>query len=352
MRRLDRYVLNHILLMIGLVLAVFIGIYSVFSFVGEMHNFSKSYGFLSAILSVIFSIPANLIFILPVASLLGTLIALGHLASHCELTAMRAAGFSIFKIAKAVLKGGLWIAFLSFIFSAFLGPFFAKEALLVELNAKKDRSFLLTPEATWLKDGSDFVYIGHSGGSDLLRGVVKYHFEEGRLASIISANSAIYKEGSWHLFNVKQVNLSSSGVSEKNTVETIWPELVPPSLLKAVSSDITNLNLVQLYRYVTYRKLNGLDPQEYELKIWQMYAQPLSILVLMLIGVPFSFGQLRSSTLGLRLVIGVALGVGFFLLDRFFGPIALVLNWSPFWGAFLPSFIFLGVAGGFFWRLR
>ena len=352
MRRLDRYILNHVLLMIALVLSVFIGIYVVFSFVGEMHNFSRNYGFLLAILSVLFSIPANLIFILPISSLLGTLIALGNLASHSELTAMRSVGISISRIAISVLKAGLFIAMVSFIFSAFLGPFFAKEALLIELNAKKDRSFLLTPEATWLKDGSDFVYIGRSGGADLLRGVVKYHFEQGNLVSIISANSATYKDGSWHLFKVKQVNLSTSGVSETETLETTWPELVPPNLLKAVSSDITNLNLVQLYRYVSYRTQNGLDAGQYELKIWQMCAQPLSILVLMLIGIPFAFGQLRSSTLGVRLVIGVGLGVGFFLIDRFFGPVTLVLSWPPFLGAFLPCFIFLGAALIFFWRLK
>jgi lipopolysaccharide export system permease protein len=350
--RLERYVFNQVLLMVGLVLSVFIGIYIVFAFVGDMHNFNKNYGFLLAILTVVFSIPTNLIFILPISALLGTLIGLGNLASHSELTAMRAAGFSMTKIAIAVLKAGFLIAILSFVMSAFLGPFFSKEALNLELGTKKSGSFLLTPNATWLKDGSDFVYIGRSTGEDYLHGVVKYHFEDGNLVSIISANSAIYQDGGWHLFGLNQVDLSPKGVSQKHTAEAIWPELVPPNLLKAVSADISNLNLIQLYRYLSYRKLNGLDPRQYALKVWQIYAQPLSILVLMLISVPFAFGQLRSSTVGLRLVIGIALGIAFFLLDRFFGPIVLVLNWPPFWGAFLPDLIFLLGSAVFFWRIR
>lgn len=350
MKLLDRYIFKQVTFGIVLVLLIFIGVYIVFSFVGEMRNFNKSYGFLSSLISVLYSIPINLIFILPLASLLGTLIALGNLASHSELTAMRAGGFSVTRIGFSVLKVGVLIAVISFIFSAFLGPFFGKKALLSGLSAKKDSSFLFTPEATWLKDGPDFVFIGESKGADYLQDVVKYHFEDGKLVSIIRAKEALYKKGTWHLFNLKQINITTAGVSEKTSAQTIWPELVPPSLLNAVSSTVTNLNLIELYRYLSYRQLNGLDTRSYELKIWQMYAQPFSILVLMLIAVPFAFGQLRSASLGVRLVIGVVLGVGFFLLDRFFGPATLVMNWPISLGAFLPTFIFLGLTGIFFWR--
>jgi lipopolysaccharide export system permease protein len=352
LERLESYIFKQVLLMIGLVLSIFIGIYIVFAFVGDMHNFNKNYGFLLGILTVLFSIPANLIFILPISGLLGTLIGLGHLASHSELTAMRAAGFSMSKIAVAVLKAGVLIAIFSFLMTAFMGPFFSKAALKLELGTKKNAAFLLTPDSTWLKDGSDFVYIGRSAGEDDLKSVVKYHFENGNLISIIFAKTALYEQGTWHLLGVKEVKLTPTQVTEEHKVEEIWPGLVPPNLLKAVSADINNLNFIQLYRYVMYRKLNGLDFRQYSLKIWQMCAQPVSIIVLMLIAVPFAFGQLRSSTLGLRLVIGIALGVSFFLLDRFFGPIALVLNWPSFWGAFLPDLIFLLGAGIFFWRMK
>ena len=350
MRLLNRYIFNQVALCIGLVLLIFIGVYIVFSFVGEMHNFSKNYGFLSSIKSVLYSVPANLIFIFPIASLLGTLIALGNLASHSELTAMRAGGFSVLKIAFSVLKIGILIALVSFLFTSFIGPYFEKKALLSSLGAKKNSSFLLTPGATWLKDGPDFVYIGESKGSDYLQNVVKYHFDNGKLVSIIWAEEAIYKQGSWHPYHLKQVDITPEEVSEKTSSEAVWPELVPPVLLKAVSSTVSNLNLIELYRYLSYRHLNGLDTRSYELKIWQIYAQPISILVLMLIAVPFAFGNLRSSSLGVRLVIGVGIGVSFFLLDRFFGPAVMVMNWPLYLGAFLPNFIFLGLAGIFFWK--
>ncbi len=350
MRRLDRYIFNQILLSIGLVLLIFIGVYIIFSFVGEMHNFNKGYGLFTAILPVLYSIPKNLIFMIPLASLLGTLIALGYLADHSELTAMRAGGFSVLKIALVVLKAGILIALISVMFAAFISPFFQKKSLLSDLKSKRNDSFLLTPEATWLKSGQDFIYIGGSQGSDALQKVVKYHFNAGELVSITWAEEAIYKEGAWHLFHLSEVDLSLERVLEKDTSEAIWPDLVPPTLLKAVSSTMDNLNVIELYRYLNYRHLNGLDTRPYELKIWQIYAQALSIIVLMLIAVPFAFGQFRSSSLGFRLVLGVMLGVGFFLLDRFFGPMVLLMNWPIFLGAFLPSLIFLGLAGIFFWR--
>jgi lipopolysaccharide export system permease protein len=350
MRLLNRYISKQVFLSISLVLLIFIGVYTVFSFVGEMRNFNKNYGFLASILNVLYSIPQNLIFMLPVASLLGTLIALGNLASHSELTAMRAGGFSILRIAFSVLRIGAIIALISFFFAAFIGPYVGKQALLSNFGGGRRASILFTPQATWLKEGSDFVYVTQSKGVDYLEGLVRYHLEDGNLTSITWANTAIYKEGSWHLSGLREVDISTTGVTQRESKTATWSELVPPSLLKAVSSRVSNLNLIELYRYLKYRHLNGLDARSYELKIWQLYAQPFSILILMLIAVPFSFGQLRSSSLGVRLVIGVVIGVAYFLLDRFFGPAVLVMNLPIFLGAFLPSFIFLGLCGLFFWR--
>jgi len=354
MRSLDRYVAKQVLGMIALVILVIVGIYAVFVFVGEVGELGKgNYGLLNAVLYVLFSIPQNLVFILPIASLLGTLIALGQLATHAELTAMRASGVSISRLALALLRPALALAFLSFVVSAFIAPFSAEEALLTQLSAKQqNRSFLLLPEATWLKSGSDFVFIQKSDSQGQLQNIVKYHFEKGQLVQITSAKEADFEQGSWHLTQVQELYLSEQGVSSRTLPEVVWPQLVPPQVLKAITENETNLTLPRLYQYVDYRKSNGLDVQAYLLRIWQIYAQPVSIIVLMLIGLPFAFGQLRSSTLGLRLAIGVALGLGFFLSDRFFGPFVLVFHWPPFLGAFLPDLLFLGLAGVLFIRLR
>jgi lipopolysaccharide export system permease protein len=350
LRQLDRYLLRTVASGIFLTLLIFLAIYIVFAFVGETRNFGQAGGFLPIFFHVFYSVPANLIFILPLAVLLGTLAALGHLATHSELTAMRASGVSVFRMTQSLLSLGILLAGIMFVFGAFLGPWFTQKALLAEIHAKEG-SFLLTPEATWLKDGNDFIFIGRSLSKDDLEGVVRYHFEKDRLASITWAERAHYQSSTWHLKNLKEVNIQSEQVTQHLIPEAIWPELVPPDLLNAVSSNATHLNLLELYRYLNYRKQNGLDPRPYELKIWQIYASSVSVIVLMLMAIPFSFGQLRSASFGFRMVVGASLGMTFFLLDRFFGPMTLVLNWPTVLGAFLPTMIFLCLFGVFSWRL-
>ena len=66
---------------------------------------------------------------------------------------------------------------------------------------------------------------------------------------------------------------------------------------------------------------------------------------MMMIAIPFIFGPLRSSTMGSKLLAGAAVGFGFNILNRFFGPLSHVYQWPPFLAAIIPTCIFalLGV---------
>ena len=57
--------------------------------------------------------------------------------------------------------------------------------------------------------------------------------------------------------------------------------------------------------------------------------------------IPCIFGPLRSATLGLRMIVAVAMGFGFYILNSFFGPMSIVYQFPPFLAATLPSLLFL-----------
>jgi lipopolysaccharide export system permease protein len=58
------------------------------------------------------------------------------------------------------------------------------------------------------------------------------------------------------------------------------------------------------------------------------------------LAVPFIFGPLRSVSMGFRIVTGVIVGAGFFILNQFFGPISQVYQIPAILAAVLPTITF------------
>ncbi len=140
-------------------------------------------------------------------------------------------------------------------------------------------------------------------------------------------------------------------VTVKNTESLVWSSLAAPALLATIASDSQNLTLVGLVHFVTYQMENGLDATAYQLKLWRLVFQPISVMMLMLMALPFVFGPLRSKALGWQLIGGLFFGLGFFFLDRFFGPFSQIYQWPPVIGASLPCLIMTGIFTFFSFRL-
>jgi len=56
--------------------------------------------------------------------------------------------------------------------------------------------------------------------------------------------------------------------------------------------------------------------------------------------VPFIFGSLRTVSTSLRMVMGIVIGFGFYILNQFFGPLSMVFQLPPFLAAVAPTIIF------------
>ena len=131
-----------------------------------------------------------------------------------------------------------------------------------------------------------------------------------------------------------------------------WNQLFPPSLLKTMSSNIEYLNLNQLFNYIKINREPQQSSDRIWLKFWQIIFQPISLLILMLIGVPFSLGTIRSHTFGYKVIIGIFSGFLFYIINQIFAPFSLVYGISPFFGASFPSLIFTIILILLFWIMK
>lgn len=107
MRLLDRYLLRELLLPLGVCLGGFLVFWIAFDLFNELKTLQEEHATLAG-LATLYAIrlPDLLVTILPVGELLALLYALTHLARHNELTAIRAAGVSLWRIVLPYLAVG------------------------------------------------------------------------------------------------------------------------------------------------------------------------------------------------------------------------------------------------------
>lgn len=115
MRLLDRYLLRELLLPLAICLGGFLVFWVAFDLFYELRNLQDEHATLVGVARLYtIRLPELLVTILPVGELLALLYALTHLARHNELTAIRAAGVSLWRICVpyfavgALLSGGLY----------------------------------------------------------------------------------------------------------------------------------------------------------------------------------------------------------------------------------------------------
>jgi len=338
----SRYIFKHIATMVGLVLLILASMEIFIRFFNELGDIGGgNYTAFRAFVYVLFHMPSQVYMFIPIASLIGGLMGLGLMATHRELVVLRASGQSVMQIMVMVLKATLILV----IVVSFVGEVLAPKASHFAENLKAQSlsggQATRTSEGIWLRDNDNFIHIGHALPGGRLENISRYMFNAKHQLVLSSyAKYAQYKEGRWDMFDVKEYILSEDSVQTRTYDVRDWGLSVMPSLISVTSVDPSEMSLVTLYHYIQEQEENRSQAGRYELSFWQRIYQPLATLVMMMLAIPFVFGPLRSATMGFRLLIGVACGFGFYLLNQFFGPISLVYQFPTAIMALLPTLLF------------
>ena len=156
----------------------------------------------------------------------------------------------------------------------------------------------------------------------------------------------------WRLHEVSRSIVSAKQIESSSFDELYWQSELNPDNLGILTRNVEELNLLDLYRYRSYLRANGLDARRYDLSFWRKLFQPATTIVMMLVALSFIFGPLRSVSMGTRLVSGVITGFAFHLGNNIFGPLSIVYGLSPIIGASLPMLALLLAAVILLGRIR
>jgi lipopolysaccharide export system permease protein len=94
-----------------------------------------------------------------------------------------------------------------------------------------------------------------------------------------------------------------------------------------------------LKRYIQYLEQNDLDADRYVTAYWARISDSVSVLLMTLLALPFVSGGLRTSGAGARLLVGLLIGLGYYVVAQTFVNSGEVFNLDPIIIAWLPCSI-------------
>ena len=350
MKLLDRHIATHVL---GFSLVVAFALMALQSFItlaAEADDIDETFGFVDLALVVLLQTPGILLVLLPIIALIGTLLGLGALAQQGEIVAMRASGVSVLRIGGATLAGGAVLAVFTLLTTDVIAPAGERAAERIRSEARygTDPGALVRP--VWLRSGDEIYHVRRVEDPENVEAVTVYSIgDDGELVAISEVGRARHRDGVWQAEDVRQTRFAGEAVERERIDALEWPSGPSPDVLELVVLESDTLSIRGLLRLIGYLRDNGLDTQQYELSLWQKLVSPLTVLVMMLLAVPYVLGSLRDSGTGQRLLVGVLIGVVFWVANELVASSALIYRWPPMPASVAPSAVVLLFA---LWRLR
>jgi lipopolysaccharide export system permease protein len=353
--QLDRYIARTLLGAVALVMVVLAVLGALFLFIGEQSTIgSGRYSTTEALIYALLSVPQFVISALPAGALIGAMLGIGTLARSHELTVMRSAGMSKWRLLGAVLGSGVVLALAALCAGEYLVPPLTQYASERKALAKYDNASFAGAGGAWLRDGSTILNVTQQYGEEAFGGTLVFELDAaGRLIAAGRAERARAADPkSWELSGYAESRFDGDAVLATRAAGRRLQSAASAGFLQLTVSEPSELSLGVLRRAIRYLGANQLDVSRYRFALWSRFARLLALPVALAFALPFGFGSLRSAGTGARTTLGLAIGIVYFFLQRLVESGAVVFRIDPLLLAGLPTLLLAAAAGVLLARAR
>ncbi len=362
MRRLDRHVMGEFLKILGLALFAFTAIFVMIHLMDHIDLYLDQEAPWSAISKYYFyQTPYNLLLTLPMAMLVATILSIGDLGRHGELTAMKSSGLSLYRITLPVILFSFLVSLAGLVFG---------ETWIPVLNARVNDVY----EEEIIGEGprrddyrGNFVYQNEQGYTYIVRALfveegdtiqtgasadqveIQRQFKDGTFLRI-NAPQMVWEPQTetWVLQRGEMRLFPADGDERMFTFSLLRsPEFVDrPEELLAEDREPEEMGYADLDAYIAKRRQLGADTLEEEVDLQMKLSYPFANLIIVLFGVALVGSAAHTSRHGGAMGFGIAL----FLTIVFWGflrvgqGIGYGGGLGPVWAAWLANGVFFVVA--------
>ncbi len=351
---LSGYLMRTILASTMLVLMVLLGLATLFEFIGELDNKMGDYGIPQALMYSVLRLPQLASQMLPMATLIGALLGLGGLASNSELVVMRSAGLSVGKLSGMVAITGVVIMVITALIGEYIGPPLDYFARTMRNEARFQQDGRNSGNPAWVKDGQVILHLERVNSDFEFGGIYMFRFnDDNSLRSIARAeNSGIDDSDKWILENFRETRFQDDGVQVVESSREVQSFDLSGDMLGITLVKPISLSVKGLLSYISYLKKNNLSSGRYETELGSRIATTVTVVIMPILALSFVFGSLRVSGSGGRIMIGVMIGLGYYLASEMVANSGQVYDLNPALVTWLPSLALLAVTVFLIDRIR
>jgi LPS export ABC transporter permease LptG/LPS export ABC transporter permease LptF len=354
---IDTYILSTFMFHCAIWLASLVCMTLVYNFFELVPDMIRNGISLATMFTYLFFLSPSLIYqFLPISVLLAVLGAFGVMSKQNEVTAFKACGVSLYRMAMPVFVGSMFFCGGLFAFDYYYVPGAnrTQDALRDVIKGRATQTYL-NPNNKWIWGAGSgdsariFYYKYYDAPQKVMAGLYVFELEPStfHLTREIFGDRAHWnpKLHTW-VFE----NGWSSDFRDMRRLDTsrfaaqVFPEVseAPDYFLKATPKD-TQMNALELDRYIRDLRQSGFDTISLQVSFYRKFAVPLFVLIMALIAVPFAFlvGN-RGAMTGIGISLAIALS--YWGISIFFEKVGDVNQLPAPMAAWSPDAVF-GLAG-------
>jgi lipopolysaccharide export system permease protein len=355
---IDRYLVREYVAFMGIGLAVAAALFVVIDLVKTLDKYLRVKPPLVYILEhFAYRLPAALHDGLPIVMLVATIFLFLTLSRYHELTALKAAGVSLYRVSAPVLGVGLLVA---------IGAGFFQELALPALNERGDEvdrvkirgqapKHLLSRQRLWVRSADTRFYrveLLNPATNDLYGVTILEVDREFRLTGRLDARRAHWTAGGWELSEGAYREVSAEGKVDK--VEFGWTALDLKEELDdflRIQKPVNTMSFRELRDYITQLEAAGFQIRKYLVELYSKLSFPLVNLVMVLVAIPFALQSPRGGRLfGIGLAIIIM--AGYLVVHYVALAFARADLLPPLIAAWTANVIFMGIGVSLLLRAR
>jgi lipopolysaccharide export system permease protein len=344
---LDRYVLREFLKYYILALAGFSGFVLLFDAIEKIDTFIDHDAAVGQILRYYWNLlPSQALIVAPVAPLLATFLCLGSMTRFREITVIRGAGISLYRVFLPLYVVGILIAGVSFVVSEGVMPEANRryrQILDGEIKGRSLKNLGSRSNVTYLgKNNRYYVIRRYDVPRQTMVDPMIQEFQGDDLIRRLDAKRGIYRSGAWVLVDGLERTFDESGrerVVPFDTLHVAFPER-PEDFAKEEAKP-EEMSYPHLKRYANRVRQSGSSVEKYETELNFRISFPFTNLVVMLIASSLAV-QVRRGGVAIGFGLSLAIAFAYWSLLRAGQVLGNNGTLPPLAAAWLGNVVFLG----------
>lgn len=364
MKTARRYIASEIYRSTIAVTLVLVGLFMFFDMIENLDNLNERFTFGSLLLLQLMQIPTRLYDLLPIALLIGAIIALAGLAQRNELVVLRVSGISSRRLLGMLWMGTIPIMVFALLLSEGVTPYAESQTGQLNLQLLGKSSGARMNSGYWFREPTDngalrVINISRISSEREVENIRIYNFDaEGKFKELIHAQRGLFQHQELQLTQAKLIRTDfdletalmdpTAPLTPLSTQTMLDSYTISTSLTQArlLASELQpdRMSIMGLLDYIQYLEDNHLQSNRQVVALWRKGVYPFTLLVMITLAAPISFMQTRKGGAGLKVFGGILIGVVFFMINQLALNLGMLNNLPPWLTALAPNTIALVIA--------